>query len=72
MLSCSKGITNDAKWNEMDGNAISDLYLALANEILFSVEEKKSTKKKCDTLTKLYELKLLHNKFFLKNRLYTL
>ena len=30
------------------------------------------TKEICDTLTKLYEAKLLHNKIFLKRKLYTL
>ena len=36
-------IIND-KWNEMDGNAIADLYLALANGVLSSVAEKKIAK----------------------------
>jgi hypothetical protein len=36
------------------------------------VAEKKTTKKIWDTLTKLYESKFLHNKIFLKRRLYTL
>ena len=37
-------ITNDNKWNEMDGNAIADLHLALADVMLSSVEEKKTAK----------------------------
>lgn len=40
-----KEIINDAKWNEMGGNDIVDLYLALADEVLSSVEEKKTAKK---------------------------
>ena len=64
-------ITDD-KWNEMDGNAIDDLHLALADGVLFNVAKKKTTKKIWDTLTKLYETKSLHNKIFLKLRLYTL
>ena len=73
-------IIND-KWNEiddnaiadlhMDGNAIADLYLAIANGVLSSVAEKKIAKGIWDTLIKLYEAKSLHNKIFLKRRLYT-
>ena len=36
-------ITDD-KWNEIDGNAISDLYLALANRVLSSGAEKNTVK----------------------------
>ena len=36
-------ITND-KWNEIDGNTISDLHLALADEVLSSVTEKNTAK----------------------------
>ena len=39
----SMEITND-KWNKIDGNAISDLHLALADEVLFSVAEKNTAK----------------------------
>ncbi|KAH9715183.1 hypothetical protein KPL71_020951 [Citrus sinensis] len=64
-------ITDD-KWNEVDGNAISDLHLALADGVLSSVVEKNIAKEIWDTLTKLYEAKSLHNKIFLKRKLYTL
>ncbi|KAH9801106.1 hypothetical protein KPL71_000900 [Citrus sinensis] len=64
-------ITDD-KWNEVDGNAISDLHLALADEVLSSVAEKNTAKEIWDTLTKLYEAKSLHNKIFLKRKLHTL
>ncbi|KAH9701426.1 hypothetical protein KPL71_024990 [Citrus sinensis] len=63
-------ITDD-KWNEIDGNAISDLHLALADGVLSSVAEKNTAKEIWDTLTKLYEAKSLHNKIFLKRKLYT-
>ncbi|KAH9670424.1 hypothetical protein KPL70_016984 [Citrus sinensis] len=64
-------ITDD-KWNEVDGNAISDLHLALVDGVLSSVAEKNTAKEIWDTLTKLYEAKSLHNKIFLKRKLYTL
>ncbi|KAH9714593.1 hypothetical protein KPL71_020713 [Citrus sinensis] len=64
-------ITDD-KWNEVDGNAISDLHLALADGVLSSVVEKNKAKEIWDTLTKLYEAKSLHNKIFLKRKLYIL
>ncbi|KAH9800564.1 hypothetical protein KPL71_000708 [Citrus sinensis] len=64
-------ITDD-KWNEIDGNAISDLHLALADGVLSSVAEKNTAKEIWDTLTKLYKAKSLHNKIFLKRKLYTL
>ncbi|KAH9673800.1 hypothetical protein KPL70_018239 [Citrus sinensis] len=63
-------ITDD-KWNEVDGNAISDLHLTLADGVLSSVAEKNTAKEIWDTLTKLYEAKSLHNKIFLKRKLYT-
>ncbi|KAH9723668.1 hypothetical protein KPL70_007189 [Citrus sinensis] len=62
----------DYKWNEVDGNAISDLHLALADGVLSSVVEKNIVKEIWDTLTKLYETKSLQNKIFLKRKLYTL
>ncbi|GJY76724.1 gag-pol polyprotein [Tanacetum coccineum] len=34
-------VTDDSKWDEMDGNAIANLHLALADEVLSSIEEKK-------------------------------
>ncbi|GMI82021.1 hypothetical protein HRI_001871400 [Hibiscus trionum] len=64
--------TDNKKWNEMDENAIADLHLALADEVLSSIEEKKTTKEIWDHLAKLYEVKSLHNKIFLKRKLYTL
>ena len=63
-------ITNDDKWNEMDGNAIANLHLALVDGVLSSVAEKKTAKEIWDTLTKLYEAKSLHNKIFLKRALH--
>ena len=62
----------NGKWNEIDGNAISDLHLTLADGVLSSVAEKNTAKEIWDTLTKLYEAKSLHNKIFLKRKLYTL
>ena len=37
-------ITDNAKWNEMDVNAIANIHLALADEVLSSVAEKKIAK----------------------------
>ena len=54
-----KGIT-DTKWEETDGNDVANLHLALADEVLSSIVEKKSTKEIWDTLTKLYEVKSTH------------
>ncbi|KAK0600842.1 hypothetical protein LWI29_018885 [Acer saccharum] len=65
-------ITNDNKWKEMDGNAVANLHLALVDGVLSSLTEKKTAKEIWDTLTRLYEAKSLHNKIFLKRRLYTL
>ncbi|KAK8999471.1 hypothetical protein V6N11_070634 [Hibiscus sabdariffa] len=58
--------TYNKKWNEMDENVIADLHLALANELLSSIEEKKTTKEIWDHLTKSNKAKSLHNKIFLK------
>ena len=65
-------ITYDNKWNEMDENAMANIHLALADNVLSSIEEKKTAKEIWDHLTKLYEAKSLHNKIFLKRKLYTL
>ena len=64
-------ITDD-KWNEIDGSAIANLHLALADGVLSSVAKEKTSKSIWDTLTKLYKVKLLHNNIFLKRRLYNL
>ncbi|KAK0608343.1 hypothetical protein LWI29_029253 [Acer saccharum] len=56
----------------MDGNAVANLHLALTDGVLSSIVEKKTAKETWDTLTRLYEAKSLHNKIFLKRRLYTL
>ena len=60
-----KGIT-DAKWEETDSNDVANLHLAFADEVLSSFVEKKSAKEIWDTLTKLYKVKSLHTKIFLK------
>ena len=65
-------ISDSKKWEKMDGDAIANLHLALADEILSSVAEMETAKEIWDTLTNLYEAKSLHNKIFLKRRLYTL
>ena len=38
-------IMDDKKWEEIDGNAIANLHLALADGVLSSISEKKSAKK---------------------------
>nr|GEY24160.1 hypothetical protein [Tanacetum cinerariifolium] len=35
-------VTDNSKWDEMDGNAIANLHLALADGVLSSIKEKKS------------------------------
>ena len=40
----SNEILDDDKWKEMDGNDIANLHLALADGVLSSVAEKKTTK----------------------------
>ena len=37
-------ITDDNKWKEMDGNAVANLHLALADGVLSSIAEKKTAK----------------------------
>ncbi|GKA47032.1 gag-pol polyprotein [Tanacetum coccineum] len=68
----SAEVTDDSKWDVMDGNAIANLHLALADGVLSSIEEKKSAKEIWDHLARLYEARLLHNKKFLKRKLYAL
>ncbi|GJR18775.1 hypothetical protein Tco_0967302 [Tanacetum coccineum] len=65
-------VTDDSKWDEMDENAIANLHLALADGVLSSIEEKKSAKEIWDHLARLYEARSLHNKKFLKRKLYAL
>ncbi|KAE8727661.1 hypothetical protein F3Y22_tig00005406pilonHSYRG00056 [Hibiscus syriacus] len=63
---------DDIKWNEMDGNTMANFHLTLADEVLSSIEENKTAKEIWDHLPKLYEATSLHNKIFLKRKLYTL
>ncbi|GJS49044.1 hypothetical protein Tco_0599165 [Tanacetum coccineum] len=65
-------VTDDSKWDEMDGNAIANLHLALADGVLSSIEEKKTAREIWDHLARLYEARTLHNKNFLKRKLYAL
>ena len=65
------GITDD-KWKEMDDSVVANLHLALADSVLSSVVEKKTAKEIWDALVKLYEVKSLHNRIYLKRRLYML
>nr|GEV11871.1 retrovirus-related Pol polyprotein from transposon TNT 1-94 [Tanacetum cinerariifolium] len=65
-------VTDDSKWDEMDGNSIANLHLALADGVLSSIEKKKTAKDIWDHLARLYEARSLHNKFFLKRKLYAL
>ncbi|GJV82540.1 gag-pol polyprotein [Tanacetum coccineum] len=65
-------VTDDSKWDEMDGNAIANLHLTLADGVLSSIEEKKSAKEIWDHLARLYKARSLHNKKFLKRKLYAL
>ncbi|GJS42643.1 gag-pol polyprotein [Tanacetum coccineum] len=65
-------VTDDSKWDEMDGNAIANLHVALADGVLSSIEEKKSAKEIWDHLARLYEARSIHNKKILKRRLYAL
>ncbi|KAF7827077.1 Retrovirus-related Pol polyprotein from transposon TNT 1-94 [Senna tora] len=64
-------IAND-KWKEMDEIPVANMHLALADSALSSVAEKKMAKEICDALVKLYEVKSLHTRIFLKRKLYTL
>lgn len=34
----------DDKWNEMDENVVANLHMALVDEVLSSIEEKKTAK----------------------------
>ncbi|KAE8730652.1 putative galacturonosyltransferase 6 [Hibiscus syriacus] len=61
--------SNGTRWT---GNAMANIHLALADEVLSSIEEKKTAKEIWDHLIKLYEATSLHNKIFLKRKLYTL
>ena len=56
----------------MDGNVIAILYLAITDNILSSILKLQSAKEIWDTFTNLYEAKSLHNKIFLKSKLYAL
>ncbi|GJX77801.1 gag-pol polyprotein [Tanacetum coccineum] len=43
-------ITDDSKWDEIDGNTIANLYLALADRVLSSIEEKKNSQERAKIL----------------------
>ncbi|XP_057746688.1 proline-rich receptor-like protein kinase PERK1 [Arachis stenosperma] len=58
--------TPDDKWKEIEGNTVTNLYLAMANSVLSSISKKPITKKIWEALTKLHEAKSLHNRIFMK------
>ena len=62
----------DRKWEQMDEDVVSSLYLVVVDNILSNILKLQLRNFFWDTLTKLYETKSLHNKIFLKKRLYTL
>nr|GEW58156.1 Gag-Pol polyprotein [Tanacetum cinerariifolium] len=45
-------VMDDSKWDEIDGNAIANLHLSLADGVLLSIEEKKIAKKIWDHLAR--------------------
>ncbi|GJT41412.1 gag-pol polyprotein [Tanacetum coccineum] len=51
-------VTDDSKWDEMDGNAIANLHLPLADGVLSSIEEKKSAKEIWDHLARFSGCKM--------------
>ena len=63
---------SDEKWKEKDDNAVANLHLAMVDSVLSSVAEKKTAREIWDVLNKLYEVKSLHTRIFLKRKLYTL
>nr|GEW18267.1 Gag-Pol polyprotein [Tanacetum cinerariifolium] len=65
-------VTDDSKCDEMDENATANLHLALVDGVLSSIEEKISAKDIWDHLSRLYEARSLHNKKFIKRKLYAL
>ncbi|GJR84108.1 gag-pol polyprotein [Tanacetum coccineum] len=65
-------VTDNSKWDEMNGNAMENLHLTLADGVLSNIEEKKTAKDIWDHLARLYEARSLHNKKFLKRKLYAL
>ena len=67
-----KEITDEKKWEELNDNVVANLHLAISNGILLSMNEKMTSTKIWERLTKLYEVKSQHTKIFLKRRLYTL
>ena len=62
----------DRKWEQMDEDVVSSLYLVVVDNILSNILKLQLRNFFWDNLTKLYETKSLHNKIFLKKRLYTL
>ena len=54
----------DKKWEQMGENAISNLHLAVIDNILSNILELLSTKKNLGYFENLYEAKSLHNKIF--------
>ncbi|RDX71500.1 hypothetical protein CR513_49144, partial [Mucuna pruriens] len=56
----------------MDDNVVANFHLAMTNLVFSSVAKKKIAKDIWDAFIKLYEVKSLHTKIFLKRKLYTL
>ncbi|GJV55262.1 gag-pol polyprotein [Tanacetum coccineum] len=66
-----KMLENDVEFGAPDNRSSGFLKLCV-DGVLLSIEEKKSEKEIWDHLTRLYEARALHNKKFLKRKLYAL
>lgn len=64
-------ITNQ-KFKEMNDNPIANLHLSMAYTVLSNIAKKTTTKDILDTLIKLYVVKSLYTRIFLKQKLYIL
>ena len=74
LLSWSKlpyPVTDD-EWNELDGRALSEIRLCLADDVLFNIVSEKIAAGFWTKLEKLYMTKSLTNRILLKRKLYNL
>ena len=64
--------TSDKNWNTIDEKAMAEISLSLSPNVLFNVNNEKTTKVVCEKLQNMYKMTSTANKIFIMKKLYKL
>ena len=63
---------SDEVWNKTDEKAMAEIFLSLSENVLFNVNNEKTTKEVWDKLHSMYQTASAANKIFIMKKLYKL